>query len=292
MIPSLVAGELKEALVEYLATTFALTDDEAYEALSEFLLDDEDGIFRGPFLRLRLPFVDAPAGGETGLEWTPPGFQPYVHQLLAWQRLAGRSASPRSTLITTGTGSGKSEAFLMPIADHCRWARQNGQLGIKALILYPMNALVVDQERRIAELLSAPELQSAGVTGGVWIGDDGTSSSRSKMSSEHLVNDRASLLANPPDILLTNYKMLDRLLTSESRQKLWAANTPPSPKGGWEQPLKYLVLDEFHTYDAKAPTSPCFSAALAASAPPRLLLHSCRMYRNISNPWFISNRNH
>ncbi len=46
------------------------------------------------------------------------------------------------------------------------------------------------------------------------------------MSAEHLITDRASLLANPPDILLTNYKMLDRLLTNESRQALWALNTP------------------------------------------------------------------
>ena len=51
MIPSLVARELKESLVEYLATTFALTDDEAYQALTDFLLDDTDGIFRGPYLR-------------------------------------------------------------------------------------------------------------------------------------------------------------------------------------------------------------------------------------------------
>jgi len=249
MIPSLVARELREAIVEYLATTFALTDDEAYAALSEFLLDDVDGIFRGPYLRVRLPFVEASDGSDTGLGWVPPGFQPYVHQLLAWRRLAGRNGSPKSTLITTGTGSGKSEAFLMPIVDHCRWARQQGQHGIKALILYPMNALVVDQERRIAELLSAPELQAAGVTGGVWIGDDGTGSSHSKMSAEHLINDRAALLANPPDILLTNYKMLDRLLTNESRQALWGHNTRPKADEEWNQPLRYLVLDEFHTYD-------------------------------------------
>ena len=249
MIPSLVAGELKEAIVEYLATTFALTDDEAYSALSDFLLDENDGIFRGPFLRLRLPFVDAPPGSDPGLEWTPPGFQPYVHQLLAWRRLAGRGGAPASTLITTGTGSGKSEAFLMPIADHCRWAKQQGQHGIKALILYPMNALVVDQERRIAELLSAPELQAAGVTAGVWIGDDGTGSRHSVMSGEHLINDQATLRANPPDILLTNYKMLDRLLTNENRQALWAKNTRPSSGPDWMQPLQYLVLDEFHTYD-------------------------------------------
>jgi len=181
VIPSLVARELKDALVEYLATTFALTDEAAYAALSEFLLDEADGIFRGPYLRIRLPFVDAPVGSDTGLLWSSPGFQPYVHQLTAWRRLAGREHRPQSTLITTGTGSGKSEAFLIPIADHCLWARRQGIKGVKALILYPMNALVVDQQRRIAQLLSAPELRSAGVSGGVWIGNDGTAVTHSAM---------------------------------------------------------------------------------------------------------------
>ena len=89
MIPSLVARELKASIVEYLATTFALSDDEAYEALTDFLLDERDGIFRGPYLRVRLPFVDAPAAAELGVAWAPAGFQPYAHQLAAWQRLTG-----------------------------------------------------------------------------------------------------------------------------------------------------------------------------------------------------------
>lgn len=250
MIPSLVARELKASIVEYLATTFALSDDEAYEALTEFLLDERDGIFRGPYLRVRLPFVDAPADAELGVAWAPSGFQPYAHQLVAWQRLAGRGRAPKPTLVTTGTGSGKSEAFLVPAIDHAIWARNQGKRGIKALVLYPMNALVTDQERRIAALLADPAARAAGVRGGVWIGDDGSVRPRREMDSTHLISDPAALQEDPPDILLTNYKMLDRLLTNASRQRLWAANTRPTDDGGtWEQPLTYLVLDEFHTYD-------------------------------------------
>ncbi len=249
MIPSLVAGELKASIVEYLATTFALSDDETYAALTEFLLDQEDGIFRGPYLRVRLPFVDAPEDVDHGLRWTPPGFRPYAHQVQAWQRLAGRDVAPKPTLITTGTGSGKSEGFLIPIVDHCISRRSAGQRGIKALLLYPMNALVTDQERRIAQLLTAPEAVAAGVRAGVWIGNDQSVGTRSAMTDTKLLSDPAALMADPPDILLTNYKMLDRLLTTPSRQRLWAANTPPPAGGGWEQPLTYLVLDEFHSYD-------------------------------------------
>lgn len=249
MIPSLVARELRSSIVEYLATTFALSEDEAYTALTEFLLDEDDGIFRGPYLRVRLPFVDAPLDADLGLNWTPPGFQPYAHQLAAWQRLSGRGRVPRPTLITTGTGSGKSEGFLVPIIDHCIWARQRGLRGIKALILYPMNALVTDQERRIAAMLTDPAVEGAGVRGGVWIGDDGTVNSRREMDGTHLISDSAALMEDPPDILLTNYKMLDRLLTSGNRRRLWAANAPPTDDNVWEQPLTYLVLDEFHSYD-------------------------------------------
>jgi len=249
VIPSLVARELRSSIVEYLATTFALSDDEAYQALTEFLLDENDGIFRGPYLRVRLPFVDAPKGSELGVNWKPPEFQPYAHQVAAWRRLSGRGQVPRPTLITTGTGSGKSEAFLIPIIDHCIWARERGQTGIKALILYPMNALVTDQERRIAALLADPVAQTAGVKGGVWIGDDGSVQAHRVMDHNHLITDPSALMEDPPDILLTNYKMLDRLLTNGSRRRLWATNTPPDDGSSWEQPLSYLVLDEFHTYD-------------------------------------------
>jgi ATP-dependent helicase YprA (DUF1998 family) len=249
VIPSLVAGELKASIVEYLATTFALSDDDTYAALTKFLLDGEDGIFRGPYLRVRLPFVDAPDNVDHGLRWTPPGFRPYAHQVQAWQRLAGRDVKPKPTLITTGTGSGKSEGFLIPVLDHCISRRGGGQHGIKALLLYPMNALVSDQERRIAKLLQNSAAQAAGVRAGVWIGGDDSVRTRRDMTDTRLISDPAALMEDPPDILLTNYKMLDRLLTTPQRQRLWAANTPPDPRGGWEQPLAYLVLDEFHSYD-------------------------------------------
>lgn len=249
MIPSLLAGELRQSIVEYLTTTFALSDDEAYEKLAEFLLDPRDGIFRGPYARVRLPFVDAPEDADLHVRWSPPNMRPYAHQLEAWERLSGRGGQPKPTLITTGTGSGKSEAFLVPIIDHCVWARERGQRGIKALLLYPMNALVADQERRIAAMLTDPVTQAAGVRAGVWIGDDGSMSSRRDMGADHLISDPAALMENPPDLLLTNYKMLDRLLTSAHRRRLWAANEPPAGVADWEQPLTYLVLDELHTYD-------------------------------------------
>src|SRR5439155_23809187 len=56
MIPSLVVSEITDGLLEYLSTTFALSDDDVHDALEQFLSDHADGIFRGPYLRVRLPF--------------------------------------------------------------------------------------------------------------------------------------------------------------------------------------------------------------------------------------------
>ena len=105
---------------------------------------------------------------------------------------------------------------------------------------------------RLAELLRLAAFTtdpSGGNPAGVWIGDDRSTSTRREMTGTHLISDPSALMDDPPDILLTNYKMLDRLLTTPRRQRLWAANTPPKSRAGWEQPLTYLVLDEFHTYD-------------------------------------------
>lgn len=236
MYPSLLADETKKAVAEYLSTTFALADDEARAALEGFLLDSAGGIFRGPYLRVRTPFQPVDASWRSPLDWMPLGFRPYRHQARAFERLSTKNAPSLPTIVTTGTGSGKTESFLVPILDHVRRAKARGERGIKAIILYPMNALVSDQARRIAEYLHDDERLSE-VTAGVYIGGEGK---HTQPSREHLADSRAALRENPPDILLTNYKMLDLLLLRPADAPLW---------NGAATSLRYLVLDEFHTYD-------------------------------------------
>ncbi len=236
MIPSLLAGETRAGVLEYLTTTFALADDEARAALRQFLEDREHGIFRGPYLRLRTPFRSVDEQWRSPLGWLPRDFRPHIHQARAFERLStdGRNAQP--TIVTTGTGSGKTESFLIPILDHCRRARERGEDGIKAILLYPMNALVTDQARRIARLLhDEPALTR--VTAGVYIGGTGT---HAASSPEHLVDRRDVLREHPPDILLTNYKMLDFLLLRREDAVLWQRSAAS---------LRFVILDEFHTYD-------------------------------------------
>ena len=89
MIPSLVVSDIRAALVEFLATTFALADDEVRDELAEFLTDANDGIFRGPYLRVRTPFraVDARVG-EVAAGLAARRFLPYLHQATAFERLS------------------------------------------------------------------------------------------------------------------------------------------------------------------------------------------------------------
>lgn len=104
LLPSVQAGEITKGLVDFLTTTFALSEPEAQTTLEQFLQDPKDGIFRGPYVRLRLPFRAADPGWESALEWTPP-FPPYGHQAEAIARLSSLRTpehdGPQPTLVTT-----------------------------------------------------------------------------------------------------------------------------------------------------------------------------------------------
>jgi len=139
-----------------------------------------------------------------------------VHQQQAFERLSGEDSV--STLVATGTGSGKTECFLYPILDYC-W-RHRGEPGIKALIIYPMNALATDQAHRIAKLIHEnPDLRG-NITAGMYVGGHEAVASK-VMGMDCIITDRDMLRQSPPDILLTNYKMLDYLLIRPQDALLW-----------------------------------------------------------------------
>lgn len=138
----------------------------------------------------------------------------YVHQ----ERVILSILEGKATVVSTGTGSGKTEAFLIPILDHC--LKHPGP-GVKALIIYPMNALANDQVRRIEEATA-----DIPATYGLFVGPvDG--------------RERDAIRRKPPDILITNYVMLDWMLTRSKDQPIFEAS---------RESLRYIVLDEIHIY--------------------------------------------
>ena len=232
MIPSTLAAEVTGALQGFLSTGFGPSNRALSSVVDDFLARTTN-LTKGPYLSVDLPFQHAPEGGEPFPE-TPLGFTPYRHQRIAFGRLIGG----QSTVIATGTGSGKTECFLFPVLDHCR--ARAGTPGVKAIFIYPMNALASDQARRIAGIIHGTPSLRGKVTAGLYVGGR-EETPRTKMAAEHVITDRATLRRNPPDILLTNYKMLDYLMIRPGDQRLWRRNEPGT--------LRYLVVDELHTFD-------------------------------------------
>ena len=237
MLPLLAAREIRETVLDYLRSTWQLADPKLEKALLAFLAGDH-GMFKGPWVRLALPFTVAPEGTRAPLTIAPP-YRPYLHQLIAWQRLSSQDGhEPQATIVTTGTGSGKTECFLYPIFDHAFRALQRGEKGIKAIVLYPMNALAADQARRMAAVVHGDDRLRGRLRVGMFVGGEGRNR---EMGRSHVIDDNDYLRKHPPDILLTNYKMLDLMLQRPVDAALWAQNVPGR--------LRYLVLDELHTYD-------------------------------------------
>lgn len=264
MYPLLLSHDAIASVEQYIDATYAFhgPGNAVYEAFwrrvsprdrNERLIPEteQEGIFKGPYLQIRAPFVKATAEQLSDPAVAPivalTGLTPYQHQVAAFQRLSTANGhQPQPTILTTGTGSGKTEAFLYPLLEHI--ARQNAEghrRGIKAIILYPMNALASDQAARIAHYVAETPQLTGRVTAGLYIGlGQARNVQRStEMTSEHIIEDNETIESTPPDIVLTNFKMLDYALLHRKRRWLWQGNL------GGEHALRYLVIDELHTYD-------------------------------------------
>ena len=234
MLPGALAHDITEGLKNFIVTGFE-TSSPFFQGIFKRFVEQQGNFYKGPYLSLSLPFSHGTAGRDyfSGFE---TAFPPYLHQQQAYDRLRSNSDA-RSTIIATGTGSGKTECFLYPLLDHCQ---QNPGQGIKAIIIYPMNALATDQAKRFAEAIyTAPALKDT-IRVGLFVGE-GENSPHKSMGEHHVITDKDTLRNSPPDILLTNYKMLDYLLIRPKDRPLWQHNQPDT--------LRYLIVDELHTFD-------------------------------------------
>ncbi len=131
--------------------------------------------------------------------------------------------SGASYVLTTGTGSGKSLSYILPIVDQV--LRSGSGRGIQAIVCYPMNALANSQMIELEKFLR-------------WGHPQGKSPvTFARYTGQEYAEERNAIIAQPPDILLTNYVMLELILTRAAEQKLLA-----------NAHLHFLVLDELHTY--------------------------------------------
>jgi len=167
-----------------------------------------------------------------------------------------------NTVIATGTGSGKTECFVYPMIDELLKANINGAPGIRAILVYPMNALANDQlfGRLVPDLVH--HLRDYGITIGRYTGDTASNKSRSDLSTDILGSEgstmrelfgnsipdnwllsRAEMLDRPPNVLVTNYAMLEHLLLLPHNSRLFD-----------HADLRFMILDELHIYSGAQAT--------------------------------------
>ncbi|RKN08189.1 DEAD/DEAH box helicase [Streptomyces radicis] len=133
-----------------------------------------------------------------------------------------------SYVLTTGTGSGKSLGYIVPIVDQVLRAKERGAAsGVQAIIVYPMNALANSQKFELEKFLRHG------------YGEGREPVTFERYTGQEKDDERERILEKMPDILLTNYVMLELMLTRPNERKVLM----PAAQG-----LKFLVLDELHTY--------------------------------------------
>ena len=248
MLPLQQAREVRDSVIEYIKATFRFKEKDVSDAFYRFIEDKKNRLFKGPYVSLKTPFVSATKEESENIPLDiTPSFPPYKHQLQAFRQLSMKNGhKPEPTLLTTGTGSGKTECFLYPILDYCFHCNQyERQTGVKVIIMYPMNALASDQAKRLAETIwNDPRLKGK-VTAGLFVGEGVNAQDYPRdMGEDHIIENRNAIIDTVPDILLTNFKMLDYGLMRQEFMPLWKGNIDTE-----EKVLRFIVLDELHTYD-------------------------------------------
>jgi len=266
--PIAFAEEVNQQFLRYQLTAFPLSDPEMARQAKEMLEgpDIDSHIVKGPYISLSRSFAE----GEyievlirNGLLHPAiQGIAEYPRMFAHQQEVLNAVKEGHHVLVSTGTGSGKTEAFLYPIIDHCLELRDNNAPpGIVAIIVYPMNALASDQLIRLRRMLAG-----TGISFGMYVGS--TPSDENDLGSDYVKmkegegKDRIpyyqrqyedhpnitiapfeerltekEMAESPPRILLTNVNQLEYLMTRGKDLGMFE-----------DAPLKYLVFDEAHTY--------------------------------------------
>lgn len=248
------ANFIKEKFSTYLRSAFDIRYQPYSQLYNARLSELESRLYKGPYLASALPFEqslsirqliekgvfeeDFSNIGEVDLN------RPcYSHQIKAFERIK----AGRSIVVTTGTGSGKTECFMYPIINSILEEINNGnnQPGIRAIFLFPLNALVYDQIDRLRTYLQKFTNINYGFYTGKTPDNKRTKEYREQKAyleslPKHELVTREQMKENPPHILFTNYSMLEYLLIRPSDERLISKEALKN--------LKFIVMDEAHTY--------------------------------------------
>ena len=270
--PVQFAHAVCDEFLRYLFTAFPLSDPELARQARKLLERPSSldiPLVQGPFVSLSEAFAKGRPiqdMANTGvLHPVVPGLIGYPTMYLHQEQVFEAVKAGQHVLVSTGTGSGKTESFVYPITDDLLHQRDQGiREGLTAILVYPMNALANDQLDRLRDMLGG-----TGITFGQWVGTTpdkesdvtverfGGSSrqaylaARKQRREEAQAEDRAVRPLAPPEeccseedirsrkprILITNFRQLEILATRLPDVGLFA-----------DAPLKYLIFDEAHTY--------------------------------------------
>lgn len=262
--PIKTARKLESSYREYIAATIHFDNKDLQNQL-EALLAKPGYLAKGPFLESAAPYK----AGKTPRQLMEEGVlcrsfallgggdpsvfdldRPlYTHQ----ERAIRMAHNHKNYAVVTGTGSGKTECFLLPILNDIlsEFEKTGHQPGVRALILYPMNALANDQLKRLRGLLAG-----TGITFGRYTGETPESRGAGEAAwkegnpdterlPEELIS-REEIRRTPPNILLTNYSMLEYLLIRPKDSGLFS--------GLFAQTWRHLAIDEAHVYSGSLGT--------------------------------------
>ncbi len=244
--------------LNYLKTSFYFKDTGLRESFDLALKDND--LMKGPFPEQAHHFQSGISPGTLAQEYFTAyeGIMPavcnidnlYHHQEQSIRKV---HKNQQNTVIATGTASGKTEGFLYPILFELYQQHLEGKLsehGVRALILYPMNALANDQRRRLGDICRDLENSNSDFkpTFGQYIGATPEHEhDKQRNAKTHMENRlsgelifREEMRETPPHILLTNYSMLEYLLIRPKDSELFDANRGRH----W----KFIILDEAHQY--------------------------------------------
>ncbi len=240
--PINASKEIMKYYLRYIETAFYINDNEYFDMFRS-KLRDESYFSKGPYLDA----TDSFKAGKSLSELIDEGevsslfrnlnqkAMPVTRPLYLHQERSIRCINKGdNAVITTGTGSGKTESFILPILNYLFREKEQGKLGsgVRALLVYPMNALANDQIKRLRELLKdTPDITFGAYTGETEHRADKAYNKFVKLNHcEPLPNElisRDAIKDNPPHFLITNYAMLEYLMIRPDDNVLFSGEYYP-----------------------------------------------------------------